>query len=51
MIEFDTTVRIGRTPGPGVLRPADFETYLALWAKEQLPQPGRTATATAAATT
>lgn len=33
MIEFDTTVRIGRTPGQVFPVLADFETYLARWAK------------------
>jgi hypothetical protein len=33
MIEFDTTVRIGRTPGRVFSVLADFETYLARWAK------------------
>jgi hypothetical protein len=33
MIEFDTTVRIGRTPGQVFSVLADFETYLARWAK------------------
>ena len=33
MIEFDTTVRIGRTPGQVFSILADFETYLARWAK------------------
>jgi Polyketide cyclase / dehydrase and lipid transport len=33
MIEFDTTVRIGRTPGQVFCVLADFETYLARWAK------------------
>jgi len=33
MIEFDTTVRIGRAPGQVFPILADFETYLARWAK------------------
>jgi len=33
MIEFDTTVRIGRAPGQVFAVLADFETYLARWAK------------------
>ena len=33
MIEFDTTVRIGRTPGRVFSVLADFETYLVRWAK------------------
>ena len=33
MIEFDTTVRISRTPGQVFAILADFETYLARWAK------------------
>jgi len=33
MIEFDTTVRIGRTPRQVFSVLADFETYLARWAK------------------
>lgn len=33
MIEFDTTVRIGRAPGQVFCVLADFETYLARWAK------------------
>jgi hypothetical protein len=33
MIEFDTTVRIGRTPAQVFSVLADFETYLARWAK------------------
>jgi polyketide cyclase/dehydrase/lipid transport protein len=33
MIEFETTVRIGRTPGQVFSVLADFETYLARWAK------------------
>jgi Polyketide cyclase / dehydrase and lipid transport len=33
MIEFDTTVRIARTPGQVFCVLADFETYLARWAK------------------
>jgi Polyketide cyclase / dehydrase and lipid transport len=33
MIEFDTTVRIGRTPGQVFSVLADFGTYLARWAK------------------
>jgi hypothetical protein len=33
MIEFDTTVRIGRTLGPVFCVLADFETNLARWAK------------------
>jgi hypothetical protein len=33
MIEFGTTVRIGRTPGQVFPILADFETYLARWAK------------------
>ena len=33
MIEFDTTVRIGRDPGQVFPVLADFETYLARWAK------------------
>jgi Polyketide cyclase / dehydrase and lipid transport len=33
MIEFDTTVGIGRTPGQVFSVLADFETYLARWAK------------------
>jgi YVTN family beta-propeller protein len=33
MIEFDTTVRIGRTPGQVFPVLADFGTYLARWAK------------------
>lgn len=33
MIEFDTTVRIGRTPGQVFPVLAGFETYLARWAK------------------
>jgi hypothetical protein len=33
MIEFDTTVRIGRTPGQVFPILAGFETYLARWAK------------------
>jgi Polyketide cyclase / dehydrase and lipid transport len=33
MIEFDTTVRIGRAPGQVFSVLADFETYLARWAK------------------
>ena len=33
MIQFDTTVRIGRAPGQVFAVLADFETYLARWAK------------------
>ena len=33
MIEFDTTVRIGRTPGQVFPVLAGFEAYLARWAK------------------
>jgi Polyketide cyclase / dehydrase and lipid transport len=33
MIEFDTTVRIGRAPSQVFAILADFETYLARWAK------------------
>jgi hypothetical protein len=33
MIEFDTTVRIGRTPDQVFPILAGFETYLARWAK------------------
>ena len=33
MIEFDTTVRIGRTPGQVFSVLADFGTYLARWVK------------------
>jgi hypothetical protein len=33
MIEFDTTVRIGRSPGQVFAVLANFETYLARWAK------------------
>ena len=33
MIELDTTVRMGRTPGPVLCVPADFEAYLARRAK------------------
>ncbi len=33
MIEFDTTVRIGRTPGQVFPVLAGFDTYLARWAK------------------
>jgi len=33
MIQFDTTVRIGRTPAQVFSVLADFETYLARWAK------------------
>jgi len=33
MIGFDTTVRIGRAPGQVFSVLADFETYLARWAK------------------
>jgi Polyketide cyclase / dehydrase and lipid transport len=33
MIEFDTTVRIGRAPGQVFPVLADFATYLARWAK------------------
>jgi hypothetical protein len=33
MIEFETTVRIGRTRGQVFSVLADFETYLARWAK------------------
>ena len=33
MIEIDTTIRIGRVPGQVFPVLADFETYLARWAK------------------
>jgi Polyketide cyclase / dehydrase and lipid transport len=33
MIEFDTAIRIGRAPGQVFAVLADFETYLARWAK------------------
>ena len=33
MIEFDTTVRVGRAPDQVFAVLADFEAYLARWAK------------------